>query len=105
MPDIAQGNQVFDLEFHPSSDHVYTALLTGEIRSHSYTSEAGTCILDWSVRPTKRSCRSLALDATGDRLYSVSKDKSLQSVRKNFSQKCFGLGAYLAQLILVLERF
>ena len=81
MPDIAQGNQVFDLDFHPHSDHVYTALLTGEIRSHSYSSEDGNCTLDWSIRPTKRSCRGLALNATGDRLYSVSKDKNLQSVR------------------------
>ena len=81
MPDISQGNQVFDLEFHPSSDHVYTALLTGEIRSHSYSSQDGSCTQDWSIRPTKRSCRGLAFNATGDRLYSVSKDRSLQSVQ------------------------
>lgn len=34
----------------------------------------------WSVKPTKKSCRGLALDEAGDTLYSVGKEKSLQYV-------------------------
>ena len=53
----------------------------GEIRSHVYLSHDGTTHWAWSIRPTKCTCRGLALNDTGDRLYSVSKDKNLQSVR------------------------
>lgn len=34
----------------------------------------------WGVKPTKKSCRGLALDESGDTLYSVGKERTLQCV-------------------------
>ena len=56
----------------------HAGLLTGEIKAFAYDSGDGTCKSSFELRPTKRSCRGLAVDGTGDRLWSVSKDKSIQ---------------------------
>ncbi|KDQ07552.1 hypothetical protein BOTBODRAFT_38752 [Botryobasidium botryosum FD-172 SS1] len=82
MPEIPVGNQAFDLTFHPTSSTVYVGLLTGEIKAFNYSDSES----DWeyskafTLRPTKRSCRGLATSPTGDRLYSVSKDKALHTI-------------------------
>lgn len=80
MPDIPLGNHVFDLEFHPKTDHVYAGLLTGEIKAFAYDSEDGSCKPTFDLRPTKRSCRGLVVDSTGERLWSVSKDKAIHVI-------------------------
>lgn len=80
MPDIPLGNHVFDLEFHPKTDHVYAGLLTGEIKAFAYQYDDGTCQPTFSLRPTKRSCRGLACDLSGDRIWSVSKDKAIHII-------------------------
>ncbi|KIJ25297.1 hypothetical protein M422DRAFT_96454, partial [Sphaerobolus stellatus SS14] len=80
MPDIPLGNHVFDLEFHPKTNHVYTGLLTGDIKAFSYDNDDGSCIPTFSLRPTKRSCRGLAVDLSGSHLWSVSKDKTIHVI-------------------------
>ena len=77
MPDIPVGAQIFDLLFHPSDSLVFTGLLTGDIKAYSYD-EQGNHDLKFAVRPSKRSCRSLALSESGDKLWAVGKGKGVQ---------------------------
>lgn len=76
MPDISVGAQVFDLIFHPAESIVYAGLLTGEVKAFSYD-EQGQHDQRFTLKPSKRSCRGLAIDGQGDRLWSAGKGKSL----------------------------
>lgn len=103
MAEIPLGNQPFDIAFHPSEPLLLVALLTGQVTAFSYSHSANnnndnndnggkeselselesnfTYEERFSVRPTKRSCRGLAMHETsGDVLYSVTKDKSLHAI-------------------------
>ena len=77
MPDLRLGTQVFDFVFNPQHDIVYTGLLTGHVKAFSYN-DAGECTPKFSLRPTKKTSRSLAINPDGLELYSVSKDRSIQ---------------------------
>jgi WD repeat-containing protein 55 len=79
MPDIPVGAQIFDLTFHPSQPTVYTGLLTGEVKAFCYD-EQGNHEERFVVRPSKRSCRGLALNNDGSKLWIVGKGKGLQYV-------------------------
>lgn len=79
MPDISVGAQVFDLTFHPTESIVYAGLLTGEVKAFGYD-EQGQHDHKFTLKPSKRSCRGLAINEQGDRLWSVGKGKSLWSV-------------------------
>lgn len=79
MPDLHLGTQVFDFVFNPQHDTVYTGLLTGHVKSFSYD-DVGECTPTFSLRPTKKTIRSIAINPDGLELYSVSKDKSIQYV-------------------------
>ncbi|CAE6531914.1 unnamed protein product [Rhizoctonia solani] len=70
--------EVFDLAFNPKHDIVYAGLLSGHVKAFSYDDE-GTCIPKFDTRPTKKTARSLTTDSDGLELYSVSKDRSIQS--------------------------
>ena len=76
MPDISVGAQIFDLIFHPTESIVYAGLLTGEVKAFGYD-EQGQHDQRFSLKPSKRSCRGLAIDKQGDRIWSVGKGKSL----------------------------
>ncbi|KZO94709.1 WD40 repeat-like protein [Calocera viscosa TUFC12733] len=76
---IPVGNQVFDLAFHPGEDIVYAGLLTGEVKAFKYHDD-GSYEQAFSIRPTKRSCRGLATNADGSRLYGVTKDKTIEII-------------------------
>ncbi len=78
MPDIPQGNQVFDLEFSTNDNLVFSALLNGRIRAYGYDNQTGDVEQKWELRPTKRSCRGIAIGLDGHTLWSVSKDKTIQ---------------------------
>jgi hypothetical protein len=69
MPDIKLRNQPFDLVFHPRQDVVYASLLTGEVKSWRYDHESGETFKGWSVRPTKKTARALAVEADGAALW------------------------------------
>jgi len=75
--DIQLKNQPLDLTFAPQNNVVYTGLMTGEVKAFSFEDD-GQHSETFSIRPTKRSCRGLALDSGGTRLFTVSKDKTLQ---------------------------
>ncbi|KAH9834979.1 WD40 repeat-like protein [Rhodofomes roseus] len=79
MPDIHVGTQIFDLIFHPSSSVVYLGLLTGHIKAFGYDDE-GEHDRKFSVRPSKRSCRALAIAADGGRLWAAGKAKAVFSI-------------------------
>jgi hypothetical protein len=76
MPDIPCGAQIFDLAFHPTHSTVYTGLLTGEIKAFGYD-EQGNHEINFALRPSKRSCRSLEISQTGEKLWAVGKGKAL----------------------------
>lgn len=76
MPDLALNSQLFDIHFHSSQDTLYLALLSGHVNAFAYA-QSGECAQTWSLRPSKKSCRGLALDPKSGTLYSVSKDKSI----------------------------
>lgn len=79
MPDIPVGAQIFDLVFHPTESLACVGLLSGEIKAFSYD-EQGNYENKFTVKPSKRSCRGLALNQDGSRLWSVGKGKMLRCV-------------------------
>jgi WD repeat-containing protein 55 len=76
MPDITVGAQIFDLAFHPAESAVYTGLLSGEITAYGYD-EQGNHEQLFRVRPSRRSCRGLALSEDGAQLWAVGKSKAI----------------------------
>jgi WD repeat-containing protein 55 len=76
MPDIPVGAQIFDLVFHPTLSIVYTASITGEIKSFTYDEEGQHCP-GFTQRPSKRSCRGVALNDEGTKLWAIGKNKAL----------------------------
>ncbi|KAI0733278.1 WD40 repeat-like protein [Fomitopsis betulina] len=85
MPDIQVGTQIFDLLFHPSSSVVYLGLLSGHIKSFGYNDEGGHD-RKFSLRPSKRSCRALAINGGGDRLWAAGKAKAIFTVDTSTGQ-------------------
>jgi len=84
VAEIPLGNQPFDLAFHPTNPLLFVALLTGEVTAFSYSKHQSEEEFKYaevfSVRPTRRSCRGLAASVSGDRVYSVTKDKTLHEI-------------------------
>ena len=98
MPKIPVEAQIFDVAFHPTESIVYTALLSGNVRAFRYdmdesaltsASNSGNEGEDdatgvvwhkelFSIQPSKRSCRGLALSEDGQKLYTVGKGRALQ---------------------------
>ena len=69
MPDIKLRNQPFDLVFHPSEPVVYGSLLTGEVKAWKYDDVTGETTKLWSVRPTKKTARALAVEEDGKAMW------------------------------------
>ena len=84
MPDIPVGAQVFDLAFHPTRPLVLAGLLTGHVKAFTYD-EQGQYAPAFAARPSKRSCRALALDADGARAWAAGKAKAIQCVSMSVS--------------------
>ncbi|KAI9056357.1 WD40 repeat-like protein [Trametes sanguinea] len=76
MPDIPVGAQIFDLAFHPNRPVVFTGLLTGHIKAFGYD-EQGNHDAKFSVRPSKKSCRTLAMSADGAHIWAAGKAKAI----------------------------
>ncbi|KAI0767415.1 WD40-repeat-containing domain protein [Fomes fomentarius] len=79
MPDIPVGAQVFDLTFHPDQPLVLAGLLTGHIKSFAYD-EQGNYEEKFSVRPSKKSCRTLAFSADGAQVWAAGKAKAIHTI-------------------------
>lgn len=84
MPDIPCGGQIFDFAFHPNRPIVYTGLLTGEVKAFGYDEQGNHNSL-FVCKPSKKSCRSLELNTSGEKLWSVGKAKTLQCVAVSLS--------------------
>ncbi|TBU52287.1 WD40 repeat-like protein [Dichomitus squalens] len=79
MPDIPVGAQIFDLAFLPEQPLVTTGLLTGYIKAFSYD-EQGNYEEKFSIRPSKKSCRTLAVTEDGSKLWAAGKAKAIYTV-------------------------
>ncbi|KAH9947839.1 WD40 repeat-like protein [Amylocystis lapponica] len=79
MPDFAVGAQIFDFVFHPTSPLVYAGLLTGEVKAFGYGENDNLESL-LNVRPSKRSCRALAITEDGGKLWVAGKAKALHTL-------------------------
>ena len=77
MPDIPVGAQIFDLAFHPTHSTVYTGLLSGEVKAFGYNDQ-GQHQTKFALKLSKRSCRGLAINDDGTKLWAVGKGKGLQ---------------------------
>lgn len=77
MTDVSVGAQIFDLVFHPSHSTVYTALLNGKVKAFAYDQQ-GRHKEVFSVKLSQKSCRGIAINEAGDKLYTVGKGKGLQ---------------------------
>ncbi|KAF8336578.1 WD40 repeat-like protein, partial [Cantharellus anzutake] len=84
MPDIRLKHQPFDITFHPSEPIIYVGLLTGQVDAFKYSADKPDTEFEYlqlfSLRPTKRSCRGLATNFSGDKLYSVTKGKAIFTI-------------------------
>ncbi|KAL0946143.1 hypothetical protein HGRIS_012408 [Hohenbuehelia grisea] len=79
MPDIHLSAHPFDIAFHPNHNTVYAGLLTGHVNAYTYD-EDGDAKRVWSARPSKKSCRSLAVSQDGKQLWYAGKGKSLATI-------------------------
>jgi hypothetical protein len=79
MPDIPTGSQIFDLVFAPDAPRVYAGLLNGRIRAFAYDEQAQHEDV-FTLRPSSKSCRGLAISADGKQLWAVGKAKALVCV-------------------------
>ncbi|KAI0649951.1 WD40 repeat-like protein [Trametes meyenii] len=79
MPDISVGAQIFDLAFHPNRPLVFTGLLTGHVKAFGYD-EQGNHEPKFSLRPSKKSCRTLASSEDGARLWAAGKAKAIHTI-------------------------
>jgi hypothetical protein len=77
MPEIPTGSQIFDLCFAPAAPVVYVGLLSGEVKAFGYD-EQGQHTRHFAVRPSKKSCRGLAISEDGAKVWAVGKSKALQ---------------------------
>lgn len=79
MPDVPVGAQIFDLAFHPTESLACVGLLTGEVKAFTYDDQ-GNYENRFMLKPNKRSCRGLAMNEDGSRLWAVGKGKMLWCV-------------------------
>jgi WD40 repeat protein len=91
MPeDISCGDQIFDISFHPQANVLAAGLIDGsvEIWNYSYDGDGGGAGGDgepgnnlWLKNSIHTSSvRGVEFNDTGDTLYTVSSDRSLQAV-------------------------
>ncbi|RUP50911.1 WD40-repeat-containing domain protein [Jimgerdemannia flammicorona] len=75
-PNLEFKDHVFDFAFHPADNIIAAGLINGHV--HCYRYGIDETVELFSVRPHKKSCRGL--EFSHDALFSISKDKSLQSI-------------------------
>ncbi|WWC67215.1 uncharacterized protein I206_101122 [Kwoniella pini CBS 10737] len=77
MPDIKLRNQPFDLVFHPKESVIFSSLLTGEVKAWRYDDDNGSTSSSWSVRPSKRTARAIAVEESGKNVWMGGKSGTL----------------------------
>ncbi|XP_059617255.1 WD repeat-containing protein 55 homolog [Phlebotomus argentipes] len=73
--DIQTEEFVTDLSFHPISDHLAVALITGDVVLYKYSLEENTIAETYELHT--KACRDVEFSEDGDVLYSTSKDRSI----------------------------
>ena len=82
MPDeIDCKDQIFDLAFHPKFDALAVGLINGAVQIYKYETDAK---LENKLMLTcdgeDAACRGVMFTDDGERLYSISADKSIRSI-------------------------
>ncbi|XP_046550091.1 LOW QUALITY PROTEIN: WD repeat-containing protein 55-like [Haliotis rubra] len=67
------------VDFHPSKDIIAVGCIDGEVSIHSYSTKESNKLLK-KLCHHKNACRCIKFSPSGDRLHTVSKDKSLWSI-------------------------
>jgi WD repeat-containing protein 55 len=85
VPDeISCGDQIFDISFHPAANVFAAGLIDGSVEVWQYNNSNGsndsTNKLMMKGKPHVQSCRGVTFNETGDTLYTVSSDRSLQGL-------------------------
>ena len=88
--DIKLSSDALDVCFHPneSTNQIVVGLISGKVQLYDYTDMLKNDISDesgkskaykrlWSVRPSHKSCRGVAFDASGSNIFCIFKDKSI----------------------------
>ena len=78
---IACGEQIFDISFHPSGDFLACGLIDGAVEVWKYGLEGNTKML--SVAAHAGSCRGVEFSADGAMLYTVSADCCFRGLDAN----------------------
>uniref|UniRef100_A0A1L8DNA2 WD repeat-containing protein 55 homolog n=1 Tax=Nyssomyia neivai TaxID=330878 RepID=A0A1L8DNA2_9DIPT len=73
--DIKTEDFVTDISFHPISDHLAVALITGDVIMYKYSLEENIIAETYELHT--KACRDVEFSEDGDVLYSTSKDKSI----------------------------
>mmetsp|Transcript_22499 Transcript_22499/g.32854 ORF Transcript_22499/g.32854 Transcript_22499/m.32854 type:complete len:389 (-) Transcript_22499:160-1326(-) len=80
VPDeISCQEQVFDLKFHPHADIVAAGLINGRVNVYRYSAN-GPSDMVLELSHHQSSCRGIEFDSEGQRLFSVSSDRSWSCV-------------------------
>lgn len=83
-PDIQTDEFVVDLSFHPISDLVAVALITGDICLYKYS--LAECSVVSTYETHTKACRDVEFSDDGDTLFSASKDKGIVLTDVNTGQ-------------------
>eukprot|EP01116_Phalansterium_solitarium_P023615 TRINITY_DN8376_c0_g1_i1.p1 TRINITY_DN8376_c0_g1~~TRINITY_DN8376_c0_g1_i1.p1 ORF type:complete len:390 (+),score=165.31 TRINITY_DN8376_c0_g1_i1:261-1430(+) len=75
--DIAEHDEIFAIDFHPSQDVLAVALITGEINMYRYAKQQPAAALH-RLRTHTDACRSVQFSSDGRFLLSGSSDKSIR---------------------------
>ncbi|GAB0094290.1 WD repeat-containing protein 55 homolog [Sergentomyia squamirostris] len=73
--EIKTEDFVTDLSFHPISDHLAVALITGDVLFYKYSLEENQLVNTFELH--MKACRDVEFSEDGDVLYTTSKDKSI----------------------------
>lgn len=74
--DIELDDEIFHVAFHPTKNVIACAEITGKVSIHSYSTDENHQLCE-NTGHTK-ACRNVSFSSNGERLYSSSKDKSIQ---------------------------
>lgn len=80
VPDEIKCNEhIFDIAFHPSTNCIAVGMIDGAVSLYKYNSNEPNELLLTNKKHTS-SCRGTLFNATGDKLYTISSDRSIQAI-------------------------
>jgi len=76
--DIEVEDEIFDVAFHPNKNVIACGEITGKVSIHSYSTDENRQLLKNTGHI--KACRNVSFSSDGERLYTSSKDKSIQVI-------------------------